>query len=118
MPVTFTHQPLESMSRGTRVKSREPSETQKARLLHAMTPVFRDCSRGNLFRQREAGLLKLADASARAKAHLAELGIVSEQEMPYVRRVLSAAALTYVAATLQVVLTLLYYIMRFSGNRR
>ena len=34
------------------------------------------------------------------------------------RSVLNAAAWTYVAATLQSVLTLLYYIMRFSGSRR
>ena len=46
------------------------------------------------------------------------LGIVDEQEMPYVRKVLNAAAMTYVAATLQSILTLLYYIMRFAGSRR
>ena len=38
--------------------------------------------------------------------------------MPYVNSVLNAAAWTYVAATLQAVLTLLYYIVRFSGDRR
>jgi Zn-dependent membrane protease YugP len=32
--------------------------------------------------------------------------------------VLSAAAWTYVAATLQSVLTLLYYVMIFAGGRR
>jgi Zn-dependent membrane protease YugP len=32
--------------------------------------------------------------------------------------VLNAAALTYVAATLQAVLTLLYYIFRFTGGHR
>jgi Zn-dependent membrane protease YugP len=31
--------------------------------------------------------------------------------------VLNAAALTYVAATLQAILTLLYYIMRYGGSR-
>jgi Zn-dependent membrane protease YugP len=31
--------------------------------------------------------------------------------------VLNSAALTYVAATLQAVLTLLYIILRFGGNR-
>ncbi len=56
------------------------------------------------------------NASARAKAQLAALGIVSPQEMVYVDRVLGAAAMTYVAATLQAVLTLLYYILRFTGS--
>lgn len=56
------------------------------------------------------------DASARAKAQLVALGIVDPQEMTYVNRVLNAAALTYVAATLQAILTLLYYILRFSGG--
>ena len=58
------------------------------------------------------------DASARAKRQLVDLGIVPDQEMRYVNRVLNAAALTYVAATLQAILTLLYYIMRYSGSRR
>ncbi len=58
------------------------------------------------------------NASARAKKQLVGLGIVSPQEMPYVNSVLNAAALTYVAATLQAVLTLLYYILRFTGDRR
>ena len=60
------------------------------------------------------------NASSRAKVALAELGIVSQDEMHYVRKVLNAAALTYVAATLQSVLTLLYYLMRMGlfGGRR
>lgn len=58
------------------------------------------------------------NASARAKAQLVQLGIVSPDEMVYVNRVLNAAAMTYVAATLQAVLTLLYYLVRFSGNNR
>ena len=58
------------------------------------------------------------DASNRAKAQLVQLGIVGPQEMVYVRRVLNAAAWTYVAATLQAVLTLLYYVIRFTGNDR
>lgn len=57
------------------------------------------------------------NASSRAKEQLAALGIVNAQEMVYVNKVLSAAALTYVAATLQALLTLLYYIIRFTGNR-
>jgi uncharacterized protein len=58
------------------------------------------------------------DASARAKVQLVELGIVSPDELHYVKKVLSAAALTYVAATLQAIATLLYYIVRFTGNSR
>ncbi|NOY41823.1 MAG: zinc metallopeptidase [Planctomycetes bacterium] len=57
------------------------------------------------------------DASARAKRLLTEHGIVADQDMVYVNRVLNAAAWTYVAATLQAVLTLLYYIMRYAGSR-
>jgi Zn-dependent membrane protease YugP len=57
------------------------------------------------------------NASSRAKAQLVSLGIVEPQEMSYVRSVLNAAALTYVAATLQAILTLLYYVLRFSNNR-
>ena len=51
------------------------------------------------------------NASARAKAQLVELSVVPADEMVYVNRVLNAAALTYVAATLQAVATLIYYIM-------
>ncbi len=57
------------------------------------------------------------DASARAKAQLVSLGIVDERDMGPVKKVLSAAAMTYVAATLQAVLTLLYYIMRYTNRR-
>ena len=53
------------------------------------------------------------DASARAKTELVNLGIISGPELPYVSKVLNAAALTYVAATLQAVLTLAYYVFRF-----
>jgi Zn-dependent membrane protease YugP len=58
------------------------------------------------------------DASSRAKVQLVELGVVSPPEMTYVNRVLNAAALTYVAATLQAILTLLYYILRYSAMSR
>ncbi|HYO24282.1 MAG TPA: zinc metallopeptidase [Lacipirellulaceae bacterium] len=57
------------------------------------------------------------DASNRAKQLLTEYGIVPQQDMVHVNRVLNAAAWTYVAATLQAVLTLLYYVMQFSGSR-
>lgn len=58
------------------------------------------------------------DASSRAKAQLVGLGIVPQQEMAHVNGVLNAAAWTYVAGTLQSVLTLLYYLSMFSGNSR
>jgi Zn-dependent membrane protease YugP len=56
------------------------------------------------------------NASNRAKEELVALGIVDGQGMTYVRKVLNAAALTYVAATLQAILTLLYLIVRFTGR--
>jgi len=52
------------------------------------------------------------DASRRARQGLTALGLVTPREEPVVRQVLSAAALTYVAATLTSVLTLLYYLYR------
>jgi uncharacterized protein len=55
------------------------------------------------------------DASRRAKEQLDALGIVPARQQDYVRRVLSAAAWTYVAGTLQAVFTLLYFILRFGG---
>jgi len=57
------------------------------------------------------------DASNRAKAQLVSLGIVPAATMPAVNRVLNAAAWTYVAATLQAVLTLLYYSSLLAGGR-
>ena len=57
------------------------------------------------------------DASARAKRQLVDLGIVDAQELRWVKKVLNAAALTYVAATLQSVMTLLYYVLRYMGRR-
>ncbi|MDA0834341.1 MAG: zinc metallopeptidase [Planctomycetota bacterium] len=58
------------------------------------------------------------DASNRAKAALSEYGIVDQQGAVAVRNVLNAAGWTYVAATLQALLTLLYYVMRFTGGSR
>lgn len=52
------------------------------------------------------------DASRRARQALRSLGLIAPGEEPVVRRVLSAAALTYVAATLTSVLTLAYYLFR------
>ncbi|MCH8044592.1 MAG: zinc metallopeptidase [Planctomycetes bacterium] len=57
------------------------------------------------------------DASFRAKRQLVEHGIVDAQDMTHVNKVLNAAALTYVAATLTAILTLLYLVMRFGGSR-
>jgi uncharacterized protein len=56
------------------------------------------------------------NASARAKAQLVGLGIINDEELGYVSKVLSAAALTYVAATLEAILTLLYYVTRLTGG--
>jgi uncharacterized protein len=58
------------------------------------------------------------NASSRAKAQLVSLSIINRDELVYVNKVLNAAALTYVAATLQAILTLLYLLMRFTGNDR
>lgn len=52
------------------------------------------------------------NASTRAKEHLVALGVIDEQQLYYVRKVLSAAALTYVAGTLQAIMTLLYLLSR------
>ncbi|MCC7086875.1 MAG: zinc metallopeptidase [Pirellulales bacterium] len=57
------------------------------------------------------------NASARAKQQLVALGIVPRDEMPYVNKVLNAAALTYVAATLESILVLAYYVLRYSGSQ-
>ncbi len=58
------------------------------------------------------------NASSRAKAELVGLGIVSNQDMGPVNRVLNAAALTYVAGTLQSILAVLYYAYRIFGNQQ
>jgi len=58
------------------------------------------------------------DASRRARALLVEGGIVAPQEDPLVGKVLNAAALTYVAATLAAILQLLYFLMRAMQTRR
>lgn len=58
------------------------------------------------------------NASSRAREQLLDLGIVTQQEDGTVKQVLSAAAMTYVAALVSSLLTLLYYIMIFSSMRR
>lgn len=55
------------------------------------------------------------NASSRARKHLVADGIISRAEDGHVAKVLGAAALTYVAALITSVLTLLYYVLRFTG---
>jgi len=52
------------------------------------------------------------NASARARQALLTNGLVTDVEDREIGRVLNAAAMTYVAATLTAILTLLYYLMR------
>lgn len=52
------------------------------------------------------------DATARAKKLVVEAGIVDQDERYGIDRTLNAAALTYVAAVVSTLLTLLYYLMR------
>ena len=52
------------------------------------------------------------DASNRAKKLCVENGIVMAQEREGIDRVLNAAALTYVAAAISSLLTLLYFLFR------
>jgi Zn-dependent membrane protease YugP len=58
------------------------------------------------------------DASRRAKAVLATSGMVYNQEMDGVNAVLDAAALTYVAAAIQAISTVLYYAFLLFGRSR
>ena len=58
------------------------------------------------------------DASARAKRLAVENGIILQQEREGMDRVLNAAALTYVAAAVSSIMTLLYYLMLAGGMRR
>lgn len=60
------------------------------------------------------------NASSRARDSLLALGLVTADEDRTVKRVLSAAALTYVAATITAILTLVYYLFRAGllGGRR
>ena len=58
------------------------------------------------------------DASRRAKAWLSTSGVVYQNEMDGVNRILEAAALTYVAAAVQAISTILYYGLLLSGRSR
>lgn len=60
------------------------------------------------------------NASNRAKALVLEQGIITAQERQGMDKVLNAAAMTYVAAAISTLLTLLYFLMRAGllGGRR
>ena len=58
------------------------------------------------------------NASSRALRILGEQGILSESELPYTRKVLKAAALTYVASAAAAILQLLRLVLLFGGRDR
>ena len=58
------------------------------------------------------------DASARAKTAMVEAGIVDRDEIQGASAVLNAAFLTYLAAAISALITLLYYLMRSGLLRR
>jgi len=58
------------------------------------------------------------NASNRARQMLRSTGLVMGQEYDGASAVLSAAALTYVAATLQAIAQLFYFVLMFMGMRR
>lgn len=58
------------------------------------------------------------DASRRAKQLLQSQGILASSESEGVNKVLDAAALTYVAAAVAAIGTLLYYVLLLTGGRR
>ncbi len=57
------------------------------------------------------------NASSRALAQLTSYGIVSSEEYTGTKKVLRAAALTYVAAALGAIMTLVYWLMVLYNNR-
>ncbi len=57
------------------------------------------------------------DATRRAKEWLFNSGVIYQGEAAGVNSVLNAAALTYVAAAIQAISTLLYYALLLMGNR-
>jgi uncharacterized protein len=58
------------------------------------------------------------DATHRAKAWLSTSGVIYNEESKGINSVLDAAALTYVAAAIQAITTILYYVFLLSGRRR
>jgi uncharacterized protein len=57
------------------------------------------------------------DASRRALAQVNDMGLLAASESQGARKVLTAAAMTYVAAALAALTQLAYYAMIFLGNR-
>ncbi len=51
------------------------------------------------------------------KHKLVQLGIINQEELYYVNKVLTAAGWTYVAGTLESIMTLLYFVSRLNGRR-
>lgn len=58
------------------------------------------------------------NASRRALVALEEQGILASDELPYTKKVLSAAALTYVASAAAAILQLLRLVILFGGKNR
>ncbi len=58
------------------------------------------------------------NASSRARVQLVQSGLITGAEEVQVGKVLNAAAMTYVAALITSILTLLFYIIRFTGLMR
>ena len=58
------------------------------------------------------------DASRRALAMIRDNRLLADSEMQGAKQVLDAAALTYVAAAAQALLTLLYFVTRLTGSSR
>ncbi len=58
------------------------------------------------------------DASRRAKEFLVSSGMINAEEGGGVAQVLDAAALTYVAAAVSAISTLMYYVLLLTGMRR
>jgi Zn-dependent membrane protease YugP len=58
------------------------------------------------------------DASVRARDLLTHIGVVTVDESAPLRRVMRAAAMTYVGATLQSILTLMQYVSAAIQRRR
>ena len=90
------------------------------RVRSAMFPAVAFASKAWLFLLVLFQLVTLPvefDASRRAKAQLHSLGLVSSGEEQGVSKVLSAAAMTYVAAALAALSQLAYYALVFLGNR-
>ncbi len=68
--------------------------------------------------QRLVNLPVEFDASRRAREQLKLTGLITPAEDQVVGKVLGAAAMTYVAATLTSILQLLFFVIRARGFRR